>query len=176
MYPFQPNYDKSTTFSRIAMAYFRDVKRWEVKDRTDDDVAQKAGFDFYLQGRTTEFKSCDQIHRTGNLVFELVSNSRKPSAGCGLTSEAQLLCYYDTVGNIAHLIAFQQLRRAIEASSQRKWSAYKVTTPMPHSLDIAYATFGLLVPLVFLQQEDVWHRTFNLKGYLGSRQSAGATV
>jgi len=148
------------------MRYFREVKRYAIVDHTDDRQAQRDGWDFMLQGSPTEFKECNRIHQTKNLVFELVSNSRKATPGCMLTSKATFLCYYDTKQHIVHLLNLPKLKGAIECASQAKWDAYKVTTPVPGGTDVAYATFGLLVPLRFLDESHLWHPTYHIADFI----------
>lgn len=162
MYQYQSNYDDSTRHSREVMRYFREVLYWPVEDHTGDLEAQRDGWDFKLKSSKTEFKDCNRIHQTGNMVFELVSNSRKATPGCMLTSKADILCYYDTNQHIIHLVNLPKLRAAIEEGPIAKWDAYKVTTPSPRTNKFAYATFGLLIPLTFIDKAGVWHETYHM--------------
>lgn len=129
----------------------------DVIDKQNDPAAQAAGVDFMLNGQPCEFKHDDKMARSGNVVFELVSNVGKGTPGCLVTSRARWLWYYDTVNRIAYQIGLPELRKAIEKDSRNRYQAFKTTTKTTTKTtnDGFYATIGLLLEIGFLRAAKV---------------------
>src|SRR5947209_5168275 len=117
-YQFASKFRDSTNHSRLVMRYLEEMHGCTIRDLTDDMEAQKTGIDFLVNDHTAEFKSDTRIATTGNIAFELISNSKKATAGCALTSQAELLYYYDQVKHVCHVMNFKNLRSGIETSGK----------------------------------------------------------
>ena len=151
------------------MDYLHRVYDYEIEDLTDDAAAQADGIDFAVtkngQRSTIEFKYDTQIHRTRNLALEIISNLTRRRIGCGLSSKADYLLYYDPVNQLCHKLKLQELVLAIEESPLVKWSVGKATTPI--GKDKGYSSLSLLVPLDFLLavRERIAYQTLDLQHF-----------
>jgi hypothetical protein len=132
-------------------------------DLTNDELAQKQGIDFMVGDRYVEFKSDSKIHQTGNLAYEIVSNSRKATPGCCLYSEADYLLYYDSVNLVCHKMRFPELKLAIENSKQTIWKVAKTANPAQYSDGLLFCGFSLLVPLSFIKScPEIGYQAFSV--------------
>lgn len=175
IYPFQSNYRDSTGASRDVMDYLRSVHGYTVRDLTDDRLAQSRGIDFALElpgrvkERTIEFKCDNQIHKTGNIAFEVISNLSWGKLGSCLTSQADYLLYYDPVEYECHRLSLPGLVKAVEESPQVIWKVAKANTPVPNPKEKpgGYASLSLLLPVDLLRHiASVEYLSFSLRAYL----------
>jgi hypothetical protein len=147
------------------MRWLREERHTTVVDTRADDYQQSQGVDMLVGTAPAEFKADTRIHQTGNIAFEIIANSRRPTIGCLMESVAIYLFYYDTVQNILHIMDLPHLRLALE--TRATWRCAVTTTPRKNGTAI-YATFSLLVPLLFIQQEpSIKYRCYDLSAYAG---------
>ncbi len=126
---------------------WRDLR---VVDVSDDPEWRRAGVDRLLvfpDGRqvTVEYKTDFIAHRTGNLVFETVSDDVTGVPGWGLSSKAEYLVYLVEKAGVVYLIRLPELREWVLArvSMFRRAAADNGT----------YRTLSLLVPFSMLEGE-----------------------
>lgn len=119
-----------------------------VIDVSDDLEWQRRGVDRLIVlpngcRISVEYKTDEIAHRTGNLVFEIVSDDVKNTPGWGLSSEAQYLVYLIEGGSIVYLIRLPDLR---------KWVLERVSEfRRVEANNGAYRTHSLLIPLYRLE-------------------------
>jgi len=120
-----------------------------ILDVSDDPAWQKQGIDRVLElsdGRRVpvEYKADFIAHRTGNLIFELVSVDTTGTPGWGLTSRADYLVYLIAKTDEVYFIRLPDLRQWVLS---RKSEFREVAAD-----NGGYRTISLLVPLHRLEQ------------------------
>lgn len=151
------------------MEYMRQ-KGCKVEDKRFDSAAQAAGIDFVINGSEAEFKACNQIGRTGNMAFEIISNTRKGTPGGALRSQAVWLFYLDALNDRLHVVSIRNLMLCFERSDQTVWKSAKSTTASNDG-GILYATVSLLFPIAFVRQVQ-GYRMYDLKNNTAGAQAA----
>lgn len=117
---------------------------FQIIDVSDDPEWQRRGVDRLLvlpDGRyvSVEYKLDNIAHRTGNLVFEILSNDITDTPGWGLSSKAEYLVYLVEQTNTVYLIRLPELR---------KWVIARMAEFRRVRADNGiYCTHSLLIPL-----------------------------
>lgn len=114
-----------------------------IENKADDMMAQRAGYDFMMDGERCEFKYDTQINRTGNIVCETISNVVKATPGCFETSTARWLFYLDTVGGICYQIDLPKLRDEFKAD-RRPRRMVRCQTEGKYETESALVEIGFL--------------------------------
>lgn len=119
----------------IVKKHFEDVIGFNVEDVSEDKTYQKKDIDFIISTKdkrnqlTLEVKNDDRIHCSGNLFFE-IGFDRKTGfcAGWWSKSEANAICFYDSVVKRGYIIDFErtkQLKALVDMGKEKQIFEYK---------------------------------------------------
>lgn len=134
----------STNWQNCLMESLR-LEGHTVIDKSDDRQAQANGYDFLLDGESSEFKYDTQMSATGNVAVEIISNIRRAVAGWFITSRAHWLFYLDTKSKICYQIDLLKLRIALDSDTRKRHQAGKAQT------EGKYSTLSWLVELGYIR-------------------------
>jgi hypothetical protein len=155
VFEFKSNLDKSNNDSLLVINYLK-TKDYTIQDCSDNIDIQNKGIDFIIKNKKNnkiskiEFKSCNQIHKTNNIAYEIISNLENKKLGTCITSQADYVFYYDNVKHIVHCFNLKKLNVAISKSNITKWNVAKANTKVKDG--VFYCSISLLVPIEFLKK------------------------
>jgi len=149
-------------------------KGFAVKDVSADPVFQTQDIDLIVMRgaarRTVEFKADNVIGKTGNLVFEIVSNLERATLGCLMYSKADWLYYYDVQSGHLHMIRLKPLRLLFSSRKLKSGSWASAQTAVGQT---AYTTINLLIPLRRIKDDMPAndYRWYDLSSFAGEGES-----